>query len=363
MPTAMRATMMGAMRAAMMGASGALYGRRTQHAASLRIARIACVDTHCGPSQLTDDISNGTLMINTIPPDLGITEHESLARHTSWRVGGPARYYAEPKDIQTLRALLAWADAQAIAVFMLGGGTNVLARDAGFDGLVIRYVARDWQIEAAEHDAYALVQAAAGVTMAGLARRLCAMGWGGLEWAEGLPGTVGGAVFGNAGCYGGDVASILHSATILDNGQSEEWSPARLAYGYRTSALKALAKQSTGRAPLVLEARFALQRADPAELAAFTARTAAERKARTPWGNSCGSVFKNPPGASAGRLIEAAGLKGHQVGDAIISERHANYIVNLGAASAADILALIAIAREHVHQHSGQHLELEVQVL
>jgi UDP-N-acetylmuramate dehydrogenase len=189
------------------------------------------------------------------------------------------------------------------------------------------------------------------------------MGWGGLEWAEGLPGTVGGAVFGNAGCYGGDVASTLHSATILDKGQIEEWSSARLGYGYRTSALKQTVKQGLLPAPLVLAACFRLHRADPAQLAEFTARTAAERKAKTPWGNSCGSVFKNPPGESAGRLIEAVGLKGHQVNDAIISDRHANYIVNLGAASANDILALITIARETVQHCSGHSLELEVQIV
>lgn len=288
--------------------------------------------------------------------------NEPLARHTSWRVGGPARFYLEAQNVAMLQQGLAWAAQRELPVFLLGGGTNVLIRDTGFAGLVIRYQARQWQINT-DDGVMALLHVDAGAPMAGTARRVAALGWGGLEWAEGLPGTIGGAVFGNAGCYGGDIAAVLESASVLVDGAIEQWSLDRFAYGYRSSLLKRQSRTGTGGAAIVLAARLKLRRADPAELAAMMARTAAERKRKTPWGRSCGSVFKNPPADSAGRLIEAAGLKGQRVGNAEISQRHANYIVNLGGASSDDILALIEIAREHVHRRFGIDLELEVQIV
>ncbi len=287
---------------------------------------------------------------------------EPLAHHTSWRVGGPARYYLEARDPVLLQAALDWAAERALPLFVLGGGTNLLVRDSGFAGLVIRYTARQWQIRGEQGDR-ALLNVAAGAPMAGTVRRLAGRGWGGLEWAEGLRGTIGGAVFGNAGCYGGDIAGVLEQAGILIGGQIEQWPVERFAYGYRTSRLKQQARTVDNRPAIVLDATLRLQRADPQELAATMARIAAERKGKTPWGSSCGSVFKNPPGESAGRLIEAAGLKGRRVGQAEISRRHANYIVNLGGAGSDDILALIELAQQTVARRFGIDLELEVQVL
>lgn len=208
-----------------------------------------------------------------------------------------------------------------------------------------------------------MLEVAAGAPMAGTVRRLAGQGWGGLEWAEGLPGTIGGAVFGNAGCYGGDIAAVLERAGILIDGQVEQWPVERFAYGYRNSRLKQQARAADQRPAIVLDATLRLRRADPQELAVTMARIAAERKGKTPWGSSCGSVFKNPPGESAGRLIEAAGLKGRRAGQAEISRRHANYIVNLGGAGSDDILALIEIAQQTVARRFGIDLELEVQVL
>jgi UDP-N-acetylmuramate dehydrogenase len=205
--------------------------------------------------------------------------------------------------------------------------------------------------------------------MAGTARRVAAMGWAGLTWAEGLPGTIGGAVFGNAGCYGGDIAGLLERATILVNGQVEEWPVERMGYGYRTSTLKDGSRwtvdgsQATTHHPIVLAAELRLTPGDPAALAATMAAIAAERKGKTPWGSSCGSVFKNPPGHSAGRLIDEAGLKGTRRGGAEISPRHGNYIVNVEGATSDDILALIELAQERVQQQFGIALELEVQVV
>jgi UDP-N-acetylmuramate dehydrogenase len=304
-----------------------------------------------------------------------IVENEPLAKYTSWRIGGPARYFASTPSPETLAAALMWGRERGLPIFVLGGGTNVLACDAGFPGLVLRYRAQHLRVDAGR------AWVAAGAPMAGSARRLAGQGWAGLEWAEGLPGTIGGAVFGNAGCYGGDIAAKLTRAWLLVDGETEEWPVERFAYGYRSSALKRNEEQGTRNeeshsaqdssfvvhrssfGPIVLAAEFAVSRADPAELAERMARIAAERKGKTPVGSSCGSVFKNPPGSSAGRLIEAAGLKGTRVGNAEISQKHANYIVNRGGASSEDILRLIDVVRERVLKEFAIALELEVQIV
>lgn len=294
-------------------------------------------------------------------PQLSIREHEPMERHTSWRAGGAARFYAEPATPDEARALVAWAREEGLQLVWVGRGTNTLVRDEGFPGLIAAYRAQSWALDEAGETA--LLRVEAGAPMAGLARRLGAMGWSGMAWAEGLPGTVGGAVVGNAGCYGSDTAAILHSAELLGDDGVESWPAERLAYGYRTSLLKERARRPGGSPPLVLAATFRLTRGDPVQLAAAMAAIAAQRKGKTPAGSSCGSVFKNPPGESAGRLIEAAGLKGRAAGGAVISPIHANYIVNTGGARAADILALIELARTEVRRQFAIALELEVSVL
>ena len=300
-----------------------------------------------------------------------ILENEPLSKYTSWRIGGPASYFANAPTAEALTAALDWAHEQGLAVFVLGGGTNLLIRDSGFPGLVVRYRAQELRIDDATGHAWI----AAGAPMAGTARRLAGQGWAGLEWAEGLPGTIGGAVFGNAGCYGGDIASTLTRAWLLVDGVVEEWPVERLMYGYRTSALKIRTTndqrpttneaeiESSAVGPIVVAAEFKLARADSGELAERMRSIAAERKSKTPIGSSCGSVFKNPLGHSAGRLIEAAGLKGTRAGQAEISQKHANYIVNLGGAACDDVLRLIEGARERVAQEFGIELELEIQLV
>jgi len=324
-----------------------------------------------------------------------IIENEPLAKYTSWRIGGPARSFAGVHTSEALIAALGWVAERGLPVCILGGGTNILARDAGFPGLVLRYRAQQLRVDEAIDRAWV----AAGAPMAGTARRLAALGWAGLEWAEGLPGTIGGAVFGNAGCYGSDIAAVLTRAWLLVDGETQAWPVERFVYGYRTSVLKqttdhrpptteseaqatrvghptaevessvvgrrssVVGRRSSVVSPIVLAAEFRVVRADPAELAERMRRTAAERKSKTPVGSSCGSVFKNPPGQSAGRLIEAAGLKGARVGAAEVSRKHANYIVNLGGAGSEDVLRLIEIARTRVYQEFGVELDLEVQVV
>ena len=308
-----------------------------------------------------------------------IIENEPLAKYTSWRIGGPARYFANAGTPEDLRETLGWARQRTLPVFILGGGTNLLAHDTGFDGLVLRYRSQELRVESEGDTGRAWI--AAGAPMAGSVRKLAARGWGGLQWAEGLPGTIGGAVFGNAGCYSGGVAAVLARAWLLIGDTVEEWPVERFAYGYRTSVLKQTKDQRPKTKdkhchnaslvlgpwslvnPVVIAAEFKIQRADPRDLAVQMERTAAERKGKTPWGSSCGSVLKNPPCESAGRLIEAAGLKGARVGGAEIAQKHANYIVNLGGASSVDVLGLIEIARERVFKEFGIELELEVQII
>ncbi len=293
-------------------------------------------------------------------------EHEPLARYVGWRIGGPARFFTNAKTTPELVEAIAWGRERELPIFMLGGGTNILVADGGFPGLVIRNRTMGHRVEEAGGDVTLHVES--GAPMAGTARRMAGQGLGGLIWAEGLPGTAGGAVYGNAGCYGGDTASVLLRATVLrPDGEVEEWGTEQLHFRYRGSALK---PQSGGAAiasglphPVVLNASLRLQRDDPRRLAAEMAEIAAARRSKTPSGSSCGSSFKNPPGTPAGRLLDLAGLKGTRAGGAVVSERHANYIVNTGGTTATDVLRLIDIMRERVLQAFGVELELEVQIV
>jgi UDP-N-acetylmuramate dehydrogenase len=293
-----------------------------------------------------------------------IKEDEPLARYTAWRIGGPARYWCNAPDARSFVAALRWAQARELPVLILGGATNMLVSDAGFPGLALRYRAHEHAVRSEQ--GLALLYVEAGAPMAGTARRVSGEGYRGLQWAEGLPGTIGGAVYGNAGCYGGDVAAQLTRAwLLLPAGQSEIWPAERLGFGYRTSALKAMRKAAGPHelGPVVLAAEFRLQRDDPAVLHAEMEAIAQSRRGKTPSGSSCGSVFKNPSDDSAGRLIEAAGLKGRESGAAFISDKHANYIVNRGGASSGDVLRLVDLAREEVLRQFGVFLELEVQLV
>lgn len=291
---------------------------------------------------------------------LEIHEQHPLAKYTSWRIGGAARFFTTAATPEDLKAALAWGRERDLPICVLGGGTNVLVHDAGFPGLVVRY--RSNQPLRIDEERERL-WVPGGAPMAGTARRLAAEAWAGLAWAEGLPGTIGGAVFGNAGCYGSDIAHTLDRAWLLIDGEVEEWSVERFEYGYRTSVLKANQPPngSTAVGPIVVAAEFRIERGDAEALAEQMRRTAAERKSKTPVGSSCGSVFKNPPGNSAGRLIETAGLKGTRIGNAEVSQKHANYIVNLGGARSEDVLGLVEIIRERVLREHGLQLTLEIQ--
>jgi UDP-N-acetylmuramate dehydrogenase len=285
---------------------------------------------------------------------------QPLARHTTLRVGGPADLLAVVDSAEALRQAVSLAWANGLPCQVLGAGSNVLVSDAGVRGLVILNRAKGVRVSGQR------VTAESGATFAAVARQCVARGLAGLEWATGIPGTVGGAVVGNAGAWGGDVASILVQATVLEFGKATDtWTVERFEYGYRTSIVKqaAAGQVEHGRSAVVLEADFALLEGDKVALRMRVAEITARRKASQSAGASCGSVFKNPPGDYAGRLIEAAGLKGQHSGGAQISPTHANFIVNLGGATASDVERLIDLARQAVQVRFGVMLDLEIELI
>jgi UDP-N-acetylmuramate dehydrogenase len=281
----------------------------------------------------------------------------SLEKYTSSRVGGPAEWLVVAESVEELVEAVRAAQADGLPWRVLGGASNVLVSDAGVRGLVIVNRARQIVFE----DDY-VVYAESGANLAALARGCVARGWAGLEWAVGVPGTVGGAVVGNAGAHGGDTSGVLQSATVLEAGEVVEWPVERLEYAYRNSVLKRDARRGVA-SRVVLTATLALEPGDPAHLAQQADEFLERRKRIQPPGHSFGSMFKNPPGDYAGRLIEAAGLKGMQVGGAQVSPLHANFFVNTGGATAADMLALVELARQGVREQFGVELELEVELV
>lgn len=300
--------------------------------------------------------------------DLTIQESVLLAPLTSWRIGGVAQYVANVRSAAGVEAALAFADQHRLPVWILGGGSNMLISDNGLPGVVIRM--RDTSMHTVVQADEARITIGAGAPMAGSVRHLSNAGWSGLTWAEGLPGTFGGAVYGNAGCYGGDMAQSVAEVHVWRAGALVHHTPDTLAFAYRTSAIKRQNAPTMHQGmhvgdvgPIVVAATVQLVRDDPQRLSAEMARTAALRRSKTPQGSSCGSVFKNPPNDSAGRLIEAAGLKGYTHGGAIISEKHANYIVNRGGATSADVRTIVAHIQSVVMREFGLALEPEVQVL
>lgn len=295
---------------------------------------------------------------------------EPLARHTTFRIGGPADLYVTATTVAQLAALVRLANDHAAPVTILGGGSNILVSDAGIRGVVINNATRGFGLGAAyrpdwlpEACGAGRLAAESGVAVAGLARWTVRQGFAGLEWAVSVPGTVGGAVIGNAGAHGGDVAANLAWALVQFGGAAPSvLRRVDLQYAYRTSLLKRLGHAATPVAerPVVLAAAFDLTPGDAAELTARADGFLARRRASQPAEPSAGSIFRNPPGDYAGRLIEAAGLKGRTIGGAQISPLHANFIVNTGGAQAADVLALINLVRRTIWEQHGVLLAPEI---
>jgi UDP-N-acetylmuramate dehydrogenase len=285
----------------------------------------------------------------------GLREGEPLATRTSFGIGGPAEFFMEAANPQSIERALEGCRLRGIPYLLLGAGTNLLIADAGIEGLVVRVVNRDFEVEGTR------IRAAAGLKMMRLARIAADANLRGFEFAIGVPGTVGGAVYQNAGCWGKELREVLVEARGFQPGADRRtWSPQDLGFGYRTSALR----DGPLRGSLVIDATIKLERGDGEEAKRLMTKLTNERSQTQPIKTkNCGSVFMNPPGDSAGRLIQAAGLKGARQGAAIISQLHGNFIVNEGGAKAADVAALIERARSEVMRRFGIELEREVELV
>lgn len=296
-------------------------------------------------------------------------QHEPLAGHTTLRLGGPAEVWLAVERVDELVSAVTLARQHLVPVFMLGGGANLLISDAGINGLVIENRANKVEFLASSLKEKNLgevrIMAESGAALPNLARRCAKRGLSGLEWAAGVPGTIGGAVVNNAGAYGSDMAHNLIRAELLTPTGERVWQPVEwFEYGYRTSRLKKKSVASSqNQGWIVLQAELRLT---PAPVAAVKARLDEfnrRRKASQPPGATIGSMFKNPPGDYAGRLIEAVGLKGYRIGQAQISTLHANFFQNLGGATATDVMSLIQTAQAAVEAKFGVKLELEIEVV
>lgn len=298
-----------------------------------------------------------------------LQENAPLARYTAARVGGAADAMLVAESADDLASMVGRLWEMGTGFLILGGGSNLLVSDRGVRGVVVLNRARRviFNTDADGPSVWAESGASFGVA----ARQAAARGLSGLEWAAGIPGTVGGAVVGNAGAHGGDIAGSLSMAEILHLNcaskpgaaafQREQWEVDKLAYGYRSSILKSRPGQA-----VVLSALLNLNRPAPGKEGEIFARLdsyTAHRRRTQPPGASMGSMFKNPPGDFAGRLIEAAGLKGARSGGAEISELHANFFINNGHATASDVLTLIRKARQAVADKFGIDLELEIELV
>jgi UDP-N-acetylmuramate dehydrogenase len=282
-----------------------------------------------------------------------------LAGFTTFKVGGPAEWFAEIATVEELEALVSDAFASGVPVTVLGGGSNVLIADTGVRGVVVRLA-----LDAIEQPAEDVVRAGAGVTVNGLVRWTVGRGLRALEAWAGTPGTVGGAIYGNAHWGGQNIGDLVTSVRVIDrHGRFGDVRAADMEFGYDTSRLK-----RTGE--IVVHAEFRVSAGDPAALRDVARRSLHYRKATQPLAlPSAGCVFQNPSSSdgvpegiprSAGALVDRAGLKGRRIGGASISDRHANFVVNNGAASARDIKALIELARSTVRERFGVELLDEV---
>lgn len=285
----------------------------------------------------------------------------SLARFTTLGVGGPARYLAQARDGRAVEQWVGWAHERGLPWLVLGSGSNVVVADSGYDGLVIR--ARSvrqphlWSshYDASEGTIRVTVDSTLG--LAALAQIASESGFSGLEWAVGIPGTLGGALAGNAGAFGESMADVVESATMLEAGVRRQVATDALDLSYRRCGYLA----HGDKVALSLDVRLAEDDADAClgRAADFGER----RRASQPGGRSAGSVFRNPPDAHAGELIDQCGLMGARVGGAVISRKHANFIINRGGASASDVLSLIRLARRAVQDRFGVSLEPEVRLV
>lgn len=308
-------------------------------------------------------------LINELSAKTGLAcrKNVPLARYTAAQVGGAAEYLMEINTASQLEEVIRFAWENKIPYVILGGGSNVLVSDRGVKGLVLINRARGrGRVKFETAESSPKVWAESGINLGSLARMTAEHGFSGLEWAVGIPGTVGGAVVNNAGAFGSDMAGCLEMVEILQQieienhtvARCQRWTSSDMEYGYRSSRIKRSPHQV-----VVLGARLKLEPCSPDVVKERMTQYNQRRRATQPPGASLGSMFKNPRGDYAGRLIEACGLKGFQIGGAQISPLHANFFINKGGASADDVWILIQKARDIVFEKHGIWLELEIQLL
>ncbi len=285
---------------------------------------------------------------------------EPLSGHTSFRIGGPAAFYVIAENLTELKEIISVCKEMNIKWYILGNGTNVLAPDDGYDGVVIRLGGKFNEISIEEdiNDGTALITAGAGVSMAALSVYALKKGFTGLEFAHGIPGSLGGGIYMNAGAYGAEIKNCIFSAKALTpDGHLEEYTKEELKLGYRTSRF-------VGSDEIILDGAFRLMVYPRIPIRTMMEEYKKRRIEKQPLElPSAGSTFKRPEGNFAGKLIEEAGLKGFKIGGAMVSEKHAGFIVNTGNATAADVEALIEAVRQKVYENSGVMLEPEVKIM
>src|SRR5690349_12706948 len=284
-----------------------------------------------------------------------VKENVSLAPYTSARIGGPADVLITAESADELARIIKLLWKLDLDYIMLGGGSNVLVSDEGVRGVVVLNRAKAVRFHNGDEPS---VTAESGVIFSNLANRCASKGFSGLEWAATVPGTIGGAVYGNAGAFGGDMAGNLVWAELLTENGRERFTAEQMGYGYRTSLLKR--GELDG---IVLCAELRLENSTREAVSTTVEQFGAHRKATQPPGASMGSMFKNPDGDYAGKLIEAAGLKGTRIGNAEISPVHGNFFLNHGTTKADDIRALIQLAQKTVKEKQGADLELEIELV
>ena len=299
---------------------------------------------------------------SVVPPDVllarfgdKVKEVASLAPYTSARIGGPADYLITANSSDELAEIMKFIWQEHWPYFILGGGSNVLISDKGVRGITVLNRAKAIRFE---NGSQPKVWVESGVVFSNLANRCAVKGLSGLEWAATVPGTIGGAVYGNAGAFGGDMAGNLICAEILTESSRERWSAEEMSYSYRSSVLKRGETKA-----IVLSAELSLKNATKEEVSVKIGQFSDRRKSTQPPGASMGSMFKNPTGDFAGRLIEAAGLKGTRIGNAEISTVHGNFFVNHGKTQASDIRALIELVQSTVKEKFDVALELEIELI
>ena len=284
-----------------------------------------------------------------------VKENVLLAPYTSARIGGPADIFITADTAPELGRIVKLLWKQEMPFTLLGGGSNVLVSDKGVRGVVVLNRAKAVKFHTGDQPS---VTVESGVVFSNLANRCASKGFTGLEWAATVPGTIGGAVYGNAGAFGGDTAGNLISTELLTENGKEIFKVEQMGYGYRTSVLKHGELKA-----IVLSAEFALKNSTKEEVTVKIQQFSAHRKATQPPGASMGSMFKNPNGDYAGKLIEAAGLKGTRIGNAEISPLHGNFFINHANTKAEDIRALIQLVQKTVKEKQGVDLELEVELI